>query len=286
MKFVPNAVTVKMARQVLIAKKHSPRILFVVGVAGAVSSTVLACRATLKLEKALDDIGAEVADVKKDLAQTDGYGKDLAFVYVKGAANIGQLYAPALIVGTLSIGALTGSHITLTRRNAGLTAAYAAVSQSYTDYRDRVREEVGTEKEYNLFQGVQIKEVEDADGKKAKLSMVDPNKMSAYARFFDEFSPRWQKNAEYNKIFLQAQQNYFNFTLQSRGHVFLNEVYDNLGIERTTPGAVVGWVLGNGGDDYIDFKMFETGNEAFVNGYERSILLDFNVDGPIYNLLG
>ena len=60
-----------------------------------------------------------------------------------------------------------------------------------------------------------------------------------------------------------------------------------LGIPRSQAGAVVGWVLGEG-DDYIDFGMFDGNNMAtrdFVNGYERSILLDFNVDGVIYDLI-
>jgi hypothetical protein len=89
-----------------------------------------------------------------------------------------------------------------------------------------------------------------------------------------------------NRLFVTCQQNYLNHVLQVRGHVFLNEAYDALGLERSTAGAVVGWVMGDNGDNYIDFGIFEAQNARFVNGSERSILLDFNVDGVIYDKIG
>jgi hypothetical protein len=133
----------------------------------------------------------------------------------------------------------------------------------------------------------------DENGKKIKskktIEVTDPNGVSQYARFFDESCVQWSKTPEYNLTFLNCQQNYANDLLHSRGHVFLNEVYDMLGIPRSQAGAVVGWVLGKDNDvGYIDFGIYD-GNRMrardFVNGYERSILLDFNVDGVIYDLI-
>lgn len=285
MKIIPNGVTKEVARHILKARKHSPRILFGAGVVGAVTSTVLACKATLSLTNTLDDIEHEVKSVKKDMSESDGYKRDLAFVYAKGAVDLGKLYAPSLIVGTVSIAALTGSHITLTRQNAGLTAAYAAVSRSYDEYRDRVRAQVGESTELDLYHATETVEVVGEDGKKSKISVADPNLGSPYAKFFDKDNMNYQHNQEYNKIFLQAQQNYANGLLQNRGHVFLNEIYTSLGFDHTRSGAIVGWVLNNG-DDFIDFGIYDIRNaDSLTFGENADLLLDFNVDGKVWDLI-
>lgn len=282
MKYIPSAITAKVARQVLVIQKHSPQMLFVAGVAGAITSTVVACKATLKLTDIVDDIEYEVHDVKRhrDEHSTDYY-KDLTYIYTKGAYRVGKLYAPAVVLGTASIGALTGSHVTLTRRNAGLTAAYAATQKAFDEYRDRVKDELGEKKESDIRHAVTAIDVIDESGKKVKVPHANPNKWSMYARFFEESNVNWQKNPELNRIFVQAQQNYANHLLHARGHVFLNEVYDMLGLPRCKAGQVVGWVVGEGGDNFIDFGIFEAANANFVNGAERNIILDFNVDGSV-----
>lgn len=116
---------------------------------------------------------------------------------------------------------------------------------------------------------------------------------SQYARFFDETSPYWYKNSglrendgpEMNLFFLRAQQNYANEKLKARGYLFLNEVYEMLGMPKTKAGQIVGWIYkenNTDGDNYVDFGIYRTEKNAkFVNGYENSILLDFNVDGAI-----
>lgn len=287
MKLIPNVLTRSVGRQILVAQKNSPRVLFVAGIVGVVGSAVLASRATLKLEKTLDGVTNHIESVKalrtEDVPTNrypeKQYYRDLCFVYAKGSYDIVRLYAPAIIVGGLSITALTTSHVQLSRRNAALTAAYTALSASFDEYRARVTKELGVDKERALRHGAEDhilpKDAED-------LLVLDPNKLSPYARFFDVGNPNWQKNAEVNKLFIMAQQNYANHLLGARGHVFLNEIYDMLGIERSQAGQVVGWVVGNG-DNYVDFNVFRAYNEPFVNGYEPTIVLDFNVDGIIYN---
>lgn len=279
---IPQALTQNIGRQVLTMQKNSPRLLFIGGIIGIVGTTVLACRATLKLEKTLNDIEKDVDQIKKFDESKTKYNQSMAKVYLKGTGNIVKLYAPAIVLGGASIAALTGSHITLTRRNAALTAAYSALSASFDSYRDRVRKELGDEKELDVYHAVQLEKMA-GDGKTELVRMADPNKFSPYARFFDEHNPNWEKNPEYNRIFIQCQQNYCNHLLHARGHVFLNEVYDTLGLPRSQAGQVVGWVLNQGGDNFIDFGIFEVGNSEFVNGWERSILLDFNVDGTVYD---
>lgn len=285
MKYIPNGVTRTVGRAILQTRKHSPQILFVGGIVGVGASTVMACRATLKLSDQLDKMKSEMSDVKQ-LADSDSNstdGRDVAKVYVKNAARVARLYAPAAIVGVASVGALTGSHVTLTRRNAGLTAAYATVVKAYDDYRERVKEELGEEKELDIYQGARIDKIKDENGKIVQIRSIDPNAISQYAKFFDDDNVNWQKHPEYNRLWLQVNQTYFNELLRARGHVFLNEVYDKLGFEHSKAGAVVGWVLNEKGDNYVDFGLFSDVNARFVNGMERTALLDFNVDGVIYD---
>lgn len=134
-------------------------------------------------------------------------------------------------------------------------------------------------------------EIEIEDGKVVSVKTVDPNEkivkpFSSYARFFDSGCTGWQKDPECNLLFLKQQQNYANDILRTRGHLFLNEVYDMLGIPRTKAGQLVGWVY-NGdrqpADNYVDFGIYDNHvqNSDFVNGYANSIVLDFNVDGEI-----
>jgi hypothetical protein len=283
MKLVPASLTQKAGRLALTVQKQSPHLLFAAGVAGIIGSTVLACRATMKLGNILDDAENEITSVKTELKHRDGqYQKDLAYVYTKNTMEVVRLYAPAVILGTASIAAITGSHIQLTRRNTALTAAYATVSAAYDNYRERVRHELGEDREQELYHGATIEKIK-IDGKTTEIMTFDPNKLSQYARFFDESSYQWNKNAEINKLFILAQQNYLNDLLHARGHVFLNEAYDALGLERSKAGQVVGWIIGDKGDNYIDFGLYEDRNARFTNGVERSILLDFNVDGVVFD---
>lgn len=280
---VPAGLTRSVGRQILIAKKNSPHIFFAGGIVGVTGAAVLACKATLKLEPILTDMKKDLDQVKADTEITDQERQHQAgTVFIKGVFEIGKLYAPAIALGAASIAALTGSHVQMTRRNAALSATLALVSQAYEDYRFRVRQELGDEKELSLYRGIVEKE-ETVDGKKKITRIGDPTKHSPYARFFDEMSLNWEKNAELNRIFIQCQQSYMNQLLHARGHVFLNEVYDALGLERSQAGAVVGWVRNGDGDGYIDFGMFVPDNARFVNNMERSVLLDFNVDGVIYD---
>lgn len=291
MNLIPKVVTRSIGRQILTTKKNSPHIFFAAGIAGVVGSTVLACRATLKLEETVDDIKSDVLQTKAIALPEDvntpidesAYNKSLLFAYSRGGAKLGRLYAPSIALGGISIAALTGSHIQLARRNTALTATVAAVMKAYDEYRIRVQEVVGEERELDIHRGVR-EETALVDGKKQTIKVLtDPNSRSIYSRIFDTFSPSWQKDPEMNRIFLTCQQNYMNHILHARGHVFLNEVYDQLGFERTSAGAVVGWVISETGDNYIDFGMFEAHASSFLDGTEPCIVLDFNVDGVIYD---
>lgn len=298
---IKNKVTSQVGRQVLITKKHSPVILFAAGVVGVGATVVLACRATLKMEEILEAAEKNSLQIEDaEALETDEYNeqdasKDRAVNRVQTAIKISKLYAPAFVVGVISVGALTGSHIILSRRNVALTAAYAALDKGFREYRGRVVDELGVEKDQEFRYGVVEKQIavdtdNGTDVKTVKVLNTD-GKGSIYARLFDETTSRnWQRQSSYNQIFLQAQQNWANDRLRAQGFLLLNDVYEMLGFERSKEGCVVGWVKNNprGGDSFVDFGVFSGDafmGAQFVNGNERSVWLDFNVDGVVYDLI-
>ena len=288
MQWMPMAVSKALGRQALVLEKNSPAILFGTGLVGMVGSTVLACRATLKLEEVLDEGKENVKKAKtlehEDYSEKDRE-KDLAIIHVQTSMKIVKLYGPAIVLGGVSVAALTQSHSILNKRNAALTAAYAALEKGFAQYRQRVIEKYGEEEDRNFRYGSREVEVME-DGKKKKVLRVGEGEPSIYARFFDPMSTKWSKEPEYNLLLLKCQQNYANDLLRARGHVFLNEVYDMIGVPRSKAGSVVGWILvGNVKENWIDFGIWDDDNNVrdFVNGREASILLDFNVDGVIYD---
>jgi hypothetical protein len=288
MSLVPAAIGKTVARNSLRIQAKSPGLLFGAGMVGVVGSTVLACRATLKMDEVLGE-AKDKLDVARNLEHKDyseaDRKKDVSTIYIQTGVKVVRAYGPAIIVGGLSIAALTSSHTILTRRNAALMSAYAALEKGFAEYRARVLEKYGEDEDRNLRYGSRTEVVKE--GKVThQITRVGTDQPSIYARFFDEMNHNWNRNAEYNHIFLRCQQNYANDLLKSRGHVFLNEVYDMIGTPRTEAGAVVGWLLGVG-DDYVDFGIFtDKSNQKirdFVNGWEQAILLDFNVDGVIFD---
>ena len=288
-------------------QKHSPEILMGVGVVGVVTSTVMACKATMKLNDILEESKEtrdKIKEVENNPKYEDKYSqedakKDLAINYVQTGMKVAKLYAPAVLLGGASLGCLLASNDILRKRNAALSAAYMTVDKSFKEYRNRVTERFGEEVEKEIRYGIKAEQIEttvvDEDGNETTVTetikTMDPNLYSDYARFFDAASPCWQNDPEYNLMFLKAQQQYANDLLRAKGRLFLNDVYDMLGIEKTKAGQVVGWVYDRenpNGDNFVDFGIYDMSKErvrAFVNGYETNILLDFNVDGNIWNLM-
>lgn len=296
-KITPAAVKFGSYRGVLVARKFSPHILTGVGIAGVVTSAVMASKATLKLEEVVDKTSDGFAEARHKLADennnytTSDYNKEVANVYFHRSVDILKLYGPAVTLGTASILCIVGGHGIMTKRNAALAAAYKAGEQTFAEYRKRVQDLIGEDEEKKVRYGVKEETRKNEEtGKEETIITVDPTTVSRYAKFFDETNQNWVKNADYNRSFLVNQQNFCNDTLNSRGHLFLNEVYDRLGMEHTKAGAVMGWVrkdMKGSKDGYVDFGIYSasSGNRLFVNGFEDSVLLDFNVDGVILDLI-
>lgn len=305
---IMNTITRKFHRIGFQLKKHSPEIFVVAGVVGGVISAVMACKATTKAGDIIEDTKSQLDIIHKGMEDGNIRGveytkedgtKDLTIVYTQTAVKLIKLYGPAVALGTVSIVSILAGHNITRKRNLALTAAYATIDNSFKQYRNRVIERFGEELDRELKYDVKTKEVEETvvneDGTestvKTTVNVIDPNTISDYSRIFDECNPSWSKSPEHNLVFLKQQQNYANDLLKSRGHLFLNEVYDMLGFPRTQAGQIVGWVYDDVnpvGDNFVDFGIYNLDSErarAFVNGYERSILLDFNVDGNVWKLL-
>lgn len=291
-----NGVT---SKAVMKLKKHSPEILVVAGIAGTVVSAVLACKATTKVAEILDETkgtldtiheGMETGAINGQEYTTEDGKKDTVVVYAQTGVKLAKLYGPAIILGTLSITSILASNNILRKRNVALGAAYAAIDKSFKEYRGRVIERFGEQVDTELKYGIKAKKFEEIEvdpetGKEKKVKktvmVADPNLQSDYAVYFDSKSRNYETNPDYNRMFLKAQQAFANDKLQTRGHLFLNEVLDDLDLPRTPAGQIVGWTK-DGPDGYVNFRIVEVERETEDGRHEPALLLDFNVEGNIW----
>jgi hypothetical protein len=275
-------------------RRNAPTILTMTGVVGFCATTVLTARATKKALDRLPDVQKKITSAR-ELVVTEGgltereRQEALIRAYLEGAITMGKIYGPTLVTGATSIVCVLAGHNLLMKRNAAIAAAYSAMAASLKAYRARVAEEVGVDKERELYYEPTPCEIVDDDGQVVYSVQSDlPPGASIYARWFDETNPNYTKTPEWNLVFLKQQETWFNQRLGAHGYVFLNEVYEALGIPRTQIGQVVGWRSDahdrGTGDGYIDLgihDIFNSNSRAFVNGLEPVVLIDPNVDGEI-----
>lgn len=308
-----NKVTRKLYKVKFGLKKHSPEILVVAGTVGVVTSAVMACKATLKVNAVVDEAKEnlnkiEVAGQKGVTEAGETYTEEdvkneTKIVYIQTGVKLAKLYALPVGLGVVSIAAILGGHNILRKRNLALAASYTALFNDFKGYRSRVIERFGEQLDKELKYNLKTKEVEEIvvheDGteeivKKKEQVMDDPDGLAGYdsfARFFDDGCAGWDPNPEYSLMFLNQQQNYANDKLRRQGYLFLNDVYDMLGIPKCKEGQTHGWIYDEKnpiGDNFVDFGIYNISrrkNRDFVNGYEKVILLDFNHDGNILNYM-
>lgn len=274
-----------IGRTSLVLSKHAPTILTVAGTAGFVGTTILASKATLKLEETV----AEEASLLVKVHEAQEEGKlsdkdathDKVVLYTRMATKLGKLYAPALILGAASIAALATGHGIMLKRNASLAAAYAAVDQAFKSYKKKVEAKFGREA---VLEAVSVPTEELVVDGETTESVLKYGDTSPYGVIFDETNHNWSADEDLSVLHLKCQQQYANDILQTRGHIFLNEVYKMLGFPHTPAGAITGWVKGNG-DNFVDFNIHdglfegEDANGRLVTKWA----LDFNVDGVMYD---
>lgn len=308
---ITDTVSRSFNRLGLQVKKHSPEILVVTGIIGAVASAVMACKATMKVNDILEDAKEQI-DAAHEVFEVDAQREEpqysekdckkaLAVIYIKTGLEFVKLYGPSVALGTVSVASILASNDILRKRNLAMAAAYTAVDTGFKEYRNRVIERFGKELDKELRYNIKAVEVEetvtDENGetqvvkKTVQVADIAPNYHSQYARCFTNGCLGWDKDPEYNLMVLLKQQSHANDKLQRQGFLFLNDVYDMLGIPRSRAGQVVGWIYDKNnpkGDNYVDFgihNLHDEGCRDFVNGYESSIWLDFNVDGIILDMM-
>lgn len=297
---IMKSVNSIFSKAVMKLEKYSPEILIGAGVVGVVASAVIACKATLKAGQITNDAKEMIDFIHEnekngitfagEVYTKEDCQKDLAITYAQTGVKFAKLYGPAIILGTLSITSILASNNILRKRNVALCAAYAAIDKSFREYRGRVKERYGEQADAELRYGIKAKKFEEIEvdpntGKEKKVKktvmVADPNLQSDYAMYFDSKSRNYETNLDYNRMFLRAQQAFANDKLQSRGHLFLNEVLDDLDLPRTPAGQIVGWTK-DGPDGYVNFRIVEVERETENGRHEPALLLDFNVEGNIW----
>ena len=285
----------------LTVRKHSPEILMVAGVIGTVAGAVMACKETLELEDVLDECKQEKMELEEQYAMCEQYSedalkKDQVKLTIKQAVKIVKLYAPSVIMEATSIGVIFASNDIMRKRNASMAAAYATLNSMYKRYRQNVIESYGEEVDKDMRFGVKHEKVTeiDEDGNKVKIDarIVDLDNtalaISDYSRFFQAGCKGFDSSSgRYNLLYLKGIQAMFNNKLIADGYVMLNDVYRELGFDTIPEGWSIGWIYDETnpiGDNYIDFGLYEARNknQRAVNDWEPVILMDFNVDGNLY----
>lgn len=297
-------------------KKYSPEILLGVGIVGVGASTVLACRATLKCTEILEVHQESMDDVDRALMigsgdddgnvtkyTPDDAGKDRRLIMVNTSVNFVKLYGPSVTLMMASVGCILAAHHIMSKRNAALMAAYKLVEEAFTQYRERVVNELGADKDSHFMYGTETVEETDTvigeDGRKKKVKtqkeeLVPGAKLSGFARMFEEDKPdnfgswdgstQWSPVHDYNLSFLETKESYFNDRLTAKGFVTVNDVYEQLGFPPTEAGMVCGWRdKADNGDGYISFRPRGIDGNWATGKDGDAIILDFNIDGVIFD---
>lgn len=277
---------------------HAPEILTYSGIVLGIVATSLACKASHKAKRHVEEHNEEKKALLCDNTNEDEVSKDIVKENVAMAVDVVKEYIPAAVVGGVAIACIIKGNQISKKRIAELSAAYSTLDSIFKRYRKNVVEELGEEADRRFRYGIKKKKITEeyvdpeTGKKKKKTSEVDVieddglSEYSDYARFFDSSSKEWDKDPEYNLTFLKGKQSMMNNILKARGYLFLNDVYEALGLPPSKAGQCVGWVYDKDGgyDNRVDFGIYNVkraANRDFVNGYESVILLDFNVDGNI-----
>lgn len=295
------------------ANKNAPTIFIVAGVGGLVAATVTAIHSTLKVDEILAEHKDTVEKIKSasedeqfcernDYSEEDAT-KDLTATYLKTGWKLVKLYSPTILLAAAGTTAVLYGHHILGKRSAALATACTSSMTAFREYRERVAAKWGSDAEREIRLGVKTEELETTvteDGEEktivSTVTTIDPE-LCNYVRVFDETNKYWSKSGAYNMNMLLTEQEHANHVLKSRvnaqgkGYLTLNEVLERLGFPPTKEGMVIGWVYDTHtprGDNYVDFGLYDQDGaliEDFMDGKTKSIVLEFNVDGPIMDLM-
>ena len=314
-KDILNKITRSLGKTGLKIKKHSPEILVVGGIIGGVTAAVMACKATAKAHTIAEEHAEQMDIIHKSVEHgetvnaeneivtytEDDAKKDTTIAYAHTAVKYVKLYGPSVVLGGASVVSILAGHNIMKKRNAALAVAYAGIDKSFKEYRERVVDRFGKDIDHELKYNVKAKNfertvVDEETGEEKTVNetveVADSNSdFGPYTKCFDETCLEWKRDADYNMMYLRGQQNWANERLKREGFIVLNDIYESLGIPKTKEGQIIGWVYDENNPNlanHIDFGIFNINRESnrlFVNGYEKSIWLDFNCDGNVMDLI-
>ena len=278
----------------------SPEILLGCAIISFGATVFFACKGTTKIEAIKKEHEDRIMDVDREMAKKasddpeyrdDDYTeadakRDKFIISTQTAGKFVKAYAPAFICGAVSITCMLASYNILHKRYVAASTLAASLYSSFKKYRDMVVAEYGEEVDNHFYLGTKYDEIVEKkeNGKEAKKKVEcfnDANGIPIYAKFFDESCPAWSKDPSINLTYLRCTQSRANDYFHEHGVLLLNQVYSMLGIPVTDIGNEVGWFESHG-DSFVDFGVYgaDSGTteriRAFVNGYEPSILLNFN----------
>lgn len=296
-------------------KKYSPEILTGVGIAAVGVGTVLACKATLEAHDILDDANEEF-DIIEQAHEKDPVRFPMTKVHtakieqiVRAGLRFTKLYGPAVLIMAGGIASILGGHGILKRRNAALALAYSGLNDAFLAYRKRVTKMLGENADKDFLYDIKTDDIEviNENGESEILKdvpIVDDVKMSTehpYAVIFDHSNQNFSEDPGTNVFFLKIHQNMLNNKLRAQGYLFLNDVLKDMGFKPTNVGSLVGWIYrpaDESRDNYVSFGLdtilsdnpdhdpaITEAKHAFLRNKDQDIWLDFNVDGPIYNMI-
>lgn len=281
-------------------KKHSPEILICVGVVGTISSTVMACKATLKAKDVIDEAKIDICEIKEDMdsefipeEEKEASKKELAKVYVDTGVQLVKIYAPSVILGTLSLGTVFASNNILRTRNASLSAAYTTLDSVFKKYRNNVKETYGDEVDHNMRYGIREDKIEmtDENGKKKTQKVkhmskdFDPEDLSLFMA--KGTSVEWDDSEEYLMSSLTIKERVLDDMLKSRGYLFVNEVRHELGFDPVAYGQTMGWIFDTKNENLKnEFSLNINWDEPYVqmyynNAWRRGVVINLEPDGDI-----
>lgn len=281
--------------------KHAPTILSVTASAGVIATGYLAWKAGTRFE----DVEGRDWDRRKECLRNADTIPDEDVPKIERKNRIlfildtVRTVAPAAIVGAATITMIYFSNSISKKRLAAMGAAYATLQTAFDGYKRTMVEALGKESVDKILKpklpnvGKSAEEILSSDNKSDAAYVADAvvdslKALSPYARIIaEESSTCWDPNEDYTSQNLAAVQLWANRRLERKGHLFLNEVFDQLGLSRTREGAVVGWLKNGEGDNYVSFGDFDASiYRVPSDDYTRvdsNFIVDFNVDGVIWD---
>ena len=266
---------------------HAPKILLGTSIVCGIGATVTACKATLKLPETMKEITENVEAAKaievEEGEQDTAKNKEVVKSYISGGIKLAKLYGPSVGLTVTSVACALAGNRMMNQRYAGALAALGSTEKMFNNYRKRVVEEFGEEKDTQFADSIREVVTEEPvlnkDGtpktdkngevKTTKKTSVEYDQnVNKYSRMFDEISTKeWDPNPDYNVSTLLGRQQYFNDKLHAHRYLFLNDVYKELGYPVTAYGQDMGWVI----DEDTPNAVVDLGLYDITYGGERRI---------------